>query len=117
MKDMDKIVLQEGETLLLRPRTPITQEQADTVHAALKQANIRAVLIPADFDIFTGVLTSVPEPESNDRGYVEEAYNHGYVIQWRLWGDEDWQHAHQFASPLPTPFDWERYSYRLIPKS
>jgi hypothetical protein len=117
-KDMDKIVLQPGEVLLLRPRHPMSDEQMTRFQAMLTAAKIRAVFIAPDIEMFVGVAMTQPEepapPIEDHRLSIEGAYDKGAFIQYRPVGiGGDWIDAHKFISS--HRFNWDKYEYRLVP--
>jgi hypothetical protein len=115
-KDMDKIVLQPGEVLLLRPKHPVADQQMQQLQATLKAAKLRAVLIAPDIEMFVGVALTEPDEEpapSDDdhRATIEDAYDSGRFIQYRALAGGEWIDAHKFMSS--HRFDWNKYEYRL----
>jgi hypothetical protein len=116
-KDMDKIVLQPGEVLLLRPKRQLSDEQMQHFQAMLTAAKIRAVFIAPDIEMFVGVAITQPEepaaPMADHRATIEDAYDQGRMIQYRAIGSTDWIDAHKFASS--HRFNWKDCEYRLPP--
>jgi len=116
-KDMDKIVLQPGEVLLLRPKHNMPRDELLHMQKLLSAAKICAVLLAPDMEMMVGVnvvAPEEPEPEKDAkfREDIEAAYAYGRIIQYKV-GD-DWIDAHRHASP--HVFDWDCYEYRLSAK-
>jgi len=128
INDMDRIVLQPGEMLLLRPRKPMTAETVQRVMEMLQNRGINAMIVDADMDMFVGVgMTTPAEPESEEPQQcaydaVYDAYTAGAVIQYRhrdptrapVGEAAQWYDAHRFQAP--HAFDADTYEFRLTPK-
>jgi len=122
---MDRIVLQPGEMLLLRPRNPMSAEAVQRALEMLERRGVNAMIVDSNMDMFVGVgMTTPTEPEPEepqqcayDAAY--DAYTAGKVIQYRHRKpddplDNDWCDAHRFEAP--HVFDADTYEYRLTPK-
>ena len=119
LKDFDRMTLQPGEVLVLRPRHVIPVAMVEAMRDCLRRNGIaRCVLVPHDFDIMVvqdsqdpGEAEPSPEDLAARNTEVKAAYDAGRVIQYQRIGSDEWCDAHRVASP--HLFDFDGYRYRL----
>lgn len=123
LKDFDRMPLQPGEVLVLRPRNYMPIDALRNMQAVLRCNGLRAVVVPHDFDIMVVSEMQEPsaaEPSAEDidthTAEVKAAYDSGQVIQWCSMGSRsrEWFDAHRWAAPIT--FDPTCNVYRLRTK-
>ena len=123
LKDFDRMTLQPGEVLVLRPRHVIPVAMVDAMHDYLRRNGVaRCVLVPHDFDIMVVQDSQDPgeaEPSQEDidthTAEVKAAYDAGQVIQWCAMGSREWFDAHRVASPITFDPTCNAYRKRVKP--
>src|SRR5690606_20412827 len=117
INDLDHFVLQPGETLILRARRPLPNEQLQRTQEWLDKRKVPAVVIAGpDFDIMAGMLSNLM-PDEDMQAHCDaviDAYDEGRQIWARAVCSLDdsvtaeWFTIHKHANPLPIDFErWE----------
>ena len=123
IKDFDRVSLQPGEVLVLRPRRPVSEDQLRHLHDYTRRNGIaRCIVVPHDFDIM--VVQDMQEPDAAEpspedldayTAEVKAAYDAGQVIQWCAMGSREWFDAHRVASPITFDPTCNAYRKRVKP--
>lgn len=105
--DLEHFVLQDGETLILRARRPLSQEQMAWMQDFLDKRKVQAVVIAGpDFDIMAGVLSNlVPDDDAQAHAdAVCDAYDAGKIVWCRSAEGGDWFQIQRISNPLTIDF-------------
>jgi hypothetical protein len=129
LQDMEHFALREGETLILRFKTPPSHEMLENARRIVAHAlpGAKVLVLPPDVEVYAGNievfgvdLAREEGPTQEDieaaRAEIKDAYEGGSTIYLNdaSTGD-DWVAMHKHYNPI-AQWDWETTRYRLTPK-
>ena len=121
LNDLEHFILQPGETLILRPRRPMSAEQIHRIRAVLDEQPFRIVILPDMVDVYAGNIEVIPPaPTADDieaaRTAIIAHYESGKFVQYQIdVPDGEWYDAQKGFLPIGA-WHWNKYAYRIKPQ-
>lgn len=125
INDLDHFVLAEGETLILRCKVPLSDEQLADARGLIESVlpGRPVIVLPPEIEVMAGKLEvfgaeeqaqSEADQETQEqvhRDIIERSYHDGKTIYVMDPANNERWYVHHTANP--TTFNWDRYKYSL----